>query len=194
MKMIFQRLTPVCWGCLRGLLSPAGWWTDFSRGWRCCAQGWPEPGCPPPCQTPGRCCGYCTDPAHCTTQPREEWPDSKAFSFFWDRPTKHWKQLTIYKIICHLCASHSAHYLFLLFTVRVYFRILLFKALCPITLLTDPFNFQKFPIVACYTFVGLSVLSRSEAASWIQDSSRRRCSEKLTWHITRLLKNLQLWG
>ena len=42
-----------------------------------------------------------------------------------------------------------------------------------------------------YTFVGLSVLSRSEAASWIQDSSSRRCSEKLTWQITRLLKNLK---
>ena len=191
--MIFQRSIPVCWGCLRGLLSPADWWTDSSPGWRCCARGWPEPGCPPPCQTPGRYCGYCTDQAHCTTQPRGEWPDINAYNFFWDR--------TIFKIICHLYASHSAKCLFLL---KVHYLMpeftlghkLLFKALCPrpITLFTDPFNFQKFPIVACYTFVGLSVLSRSEAASWIQDSSRSRCSEKLTWQITRLLKNLQLWG
>ena len=40
------------------------------------------------------------------------------------------------------------------------------------------------------TFVGLSALSRSEAASWMQDSSSSRCREKLTWHSTRLLRNL----
>ena len=44
---------------------------------------------------------------------------------------------------------------------------------------------------AVVTLVGLSVLSSSEAASWMQDSSKSLCREKQTWQITRLLRNLK---
>ena len=101
LKIVMQSwrnaMLPVCWGYWRGQPgppSPADLWTDFSRGSRCYAQGWPGPGCPPLCRTPGRWYGCCTVLARCTTRPREELPSNDEIIIVSLFPTmvKLWKR------------------------------------------------------------------------------------------------------